>query len=62
VKRAECYSAVVKKLKENAEDITQQRVDFILRSNHDGCDYLSLEHKSDTPKKIFAKCMNIENI
>jgi hypothetical protein len=45
VKIAECYSAVIKKLKENNEDIVQQRVDFILRSNHDGSDYLTLEEK-----------------
>lgn len=31
VKRAECYSAVIKKLKENNKDLAQQRVDFILR-------------------------------
>ncbi|EIE89934.1 hypothetical protein G6F47_001311 [Rhizopus delemar] len=45
VKRAECYSAVFRKLKDNNEDIAQQRVDFILRSNHDGTDYLTLEEK-----------------
>jgi hypothetical protein len=45
VKRAECYSAVIKKLKGNNEDLAQQRVDFILRSNHDGTDYLTLEEK-----------------
>ena len=32
-------------MKDNNEDIAQQRVDFILRSNHDGTDYLSLEEK-----------------
>lgn len=35
VKRTECYSAVIKKLKENNKDLAQQRVDFILRNNHD---------------------------
>ncbi|CEJ02189.1 hypothetical protein RMCBS344292_16202 [Rhizopus microsporus] len=45
VKRAECYSAVIKKLQGQNEDIAQQRVDFILRSNHDGSDYLTSEEK-----------------
>lgn len=45
VKRAECYSAVIRKLKENNEDVAQQRVDFILCSNHDGTYYLTLEEK-----------------
>ncbi|GAA5800663.1 hypothetical protein HPULCUR_006099 [Helicostylum pulchrum] len=45
VKRAECYSAVIRKLKENNEEVAQQRVDFILRSNHDGTDYLTLKEK-----------------
>ena len=41
VKRAECYSVVIRKLKENNEDLAQQRVDFILRSNYDESDYLT---------------------
>ncbi|KAI8138754.1 hypothetical protein BJV82DRAFT_629506 [Fennellomyces sp. T-0311] len=45
VKRAECYSAVIKKLKEQDPTITQQRVDFILRSNQNGTDFLMLEEK-----------------
>ncbi|KAI8077041.1 hypothetical protein BDF21DRAFT_453197 [Thamnidium elegans] len=44
-RRSECYSAAIRKLKDNNEDISQQREDFILRSNHDGTDYLSLEEK-----------------
>ncbi|KAG1408602.1 hypothetical protein G6F58_009468 [Rhizopus delemar] len=45
VKRAECYSAVIKKLQGQNEDIAQQRVYFILHSNHDGSDYLTSEEK-----------------
>lgn len=44
-KRAECYSAVIKELQEKDPAITQQRVDFILRSTNERSDYLSSEEK-----------------
>lgn len=57
VKRAECYSAVIKKLKENNKNLAQQRVDFMLRSNHDESDYLTLEEKptDDVAKYDYKK-------
>lgn len=46
-----------KKLKENIKDLAQQRVDFILRSNHDESNYLTLEEKptDDVAKYDYKK-------
>ncbi|KAI7905685.1 uncharacterized protein BX663DRAFT_484161 [Cokeromyces recurvatus] len=51
--RAECCSAVIKKLKETNKDLAQQRVDFILRNNHDGSDYLTSEEKPTDKEALY---------